>query len=273
MVNCSVIGVHEFMSRNAQRPNHYDVLGVPIGASIDHIKDSYRLLTNKSRATDAAYRVLTDSVLRKDYDSKRGKYLLTQAETREDFFVISDEAGWHAVSDNDVGWELLGFLSDRRVRLEPPKPVFGPFSRAEAKEFAAHKMLEAPPAGAGNLEPEVQGSWADLGAPAEMPRKPTVPTHTELHYLAGIEMIVRTGVPLAAILSEVLDYTPEQLFEVSGVMLETQVDLDFFIQYLRWINDLRAWHKTLPSDLGNRVLEALKVAVQGRYKLLSLHLI
>jgi curved DNA-binding protein CbpA len=52
----------------AQPPTYYDVLGVPVGASIDHIKDSYRLLAKKSPITDLAYQTLTDPKKRQKYD-------------------------------------------------------------------------------------------------------------------------------------------------------------------------------------------------------------
>jgi DnaJ-class molecular chaperone len=48
--------------------NHYDILGIPIGASIDHIKDSYRLATRKTLITDVAYRKLTTQEKRREYD-------------------------------------------------------------------------------------------------------------------------------------------------------------------------------------------------------------
>ena len=38
---------------------YYEILGVPVGASINHIKDSYRLLTKKTVITDAAYETHT----------------------------------------------------------------------------------------------------------------------------------------------------------------------------------------------------------------------
>jgi len=49
---------------------YYEVLGVPMGASINHVKDSYRLLTKKNPVTDAAYEVLTDPQKRREYNSQ-----------------------------------------------------------------------------------------------------------------------------------------------------------------------------------------------------------
>jgi len=56
-------------SRRTRRQTYYDILGVPMGASIDHIKDSYRLLTRKTLITDIAYRKLTAPEKRREYDA------------------------------------------------------------------------------------------------------------------------------------------------------------------------------------------------------------
>ena len=56
------------MSRISRPPTYYDILGVPTGASTDHIRDSYRLLTNKTQITDFAYENLTDPEKRQKYD-------------------------------------------------------------------------------------------------------------------------------------------------------------------------------------------------------------
>jgi|HubBroStandDraft_2_1064218.scaffolds.fasta_scaffold601556_1 hypothetical protein len=52
--------------RRTLRRTYYDILGVPMGASIDHVKDSYRLLTKKTLMTDVAYRTLTDTEKRRE---------------------------------------------------------------------------------------------------------------------------------------------------------------------------------------------------------------
>lgn len=49
---------------------YYDILGVPVGASISHIRDSYRLLTKKTLITDAAYETLTDPAKRREYNAQ-----------------------------------------------------------------------------------------------------------------------------------------------------------------------------------------------------------
>ena len=51
------------------RRTYYDILGVPMGASIDHIKASYRLLTRKTLITDVAYQSLTAPENRREYNA------------------------------------------------------------------------------------------------------------------------------------------------------------------------------------------------------------
>ena len=58
-------------------PTYWEILGVPTGASIDHIKDSYRLLSKKTHATAVAYAILTDPV-------RRGEYVTAQSNLKED---------------------------------------------------------------------------------------------------------------------------------------------------------------------------------------------
>jgi hypothetical protein len=49
---------------------YYEILGVPNGATVAHIKDSYRLLTRKTLITDAVYEVLTDPIKRREYNTE-----------------------------------------------------------------------------------------------------------------------------------------------------------------------------------------------------------
>src|ERR1700730_151225 len=56
--------------RESRRQTYYDILGIPTGASINHLKDSYRLLTKKNPITDAAYEILTDSQKRREYNAQ-----------------------------------------------------------------------------------------------------------------------------------------------------------------------------------------------------------
>ena len=259
------------MTKSGRSPSHYDVLGVPRGASIDHIKDSYRLLTKKTPLTDSAYRVLTDPILRRHYDT--GLREREQGETTEqedDYFVACNKGDWQVLRDRDVEWELQAFLPEGKIRLNSPKLTFGPFSQIEAEEFAERKKREtAPERESAN---PVQSTWVEYGAPTEMPPKPPVPTQAELQYIAGIEMILGSGVPILDVLETVLNYTPGELSQVCGINLETQADMEVFTQYARWLSDLGAWYKSLPAALAASVAHGLEIAAQGRYKFLVPHL-
>ena len=46
------------LSSTIRKQTYYDILGIPTGAGIDHIKASYRLLATKTVFTEAAYRAL-----------------------------------------------------------------------------------------------------------------------------------------------------------------------------------------------------------------------
>src|ERR1022692_2085058 len=54
----------------AMARTYYEILGVPVGASINHIKDSYRLLTKKTVITDAAYETHTHPATRREYNAQ-----------------------------------------------------------------------------------------------------------------------------------------------------------------------------------------------------------
>ena len=256
------------LSSRIRKPTYYEILGVPIGASIDHVKDSYRLLTKRSPITAEAYDVLTDPTQRDKYDSDllREKTTARDPEQEGDYFVGQDDAGWHIVADKDLGWELHSFLSEGRIRLSAPTRLLGPFSRSEAREVAAKKRLGE--AESGDRNDETGRSWTELGAPSEMPQKPVLPTHTELYYIAGMERIIRAE-PQPTLVDRILDYTPEQLLEASGISLETQNDLDFYIQYVQWLSDLVTWLKSLPEDLATKVAEGLQTFAEGRYRFMT----
>lgn len=253
------------MSKRTPAPSHYEVLGVATGASIDHVKDSYRLLTKKSPATDAAYRVLTNPELRRDYDTKLRESRSTQrpsGQEEEYYVVVCDKAGWRIVEDEDVGWELQALLPDRKVRLNAPKPVFGPFSKTDAAEFVSKRINGG--------APETKSYWAEFGA-REMPQKPPLPTHTELHYIAGIERMIDSGAS-PNVLKAVFEYTPEQLLQISGIIIETQNDLTLFVTYVQWLSDVGAWYKSLSEDVAAMVGEKLEIVREGRYRFLVQHL-
>jgi hypothetical protein len=117
------------------------------------------------------------------------------------------------------------------------------------------------------------GVWVELGAPGEIPQKPDMPTHQELHYIAGVEKLLQTGVLLENVADTILDSTPEQLLEVAGISVETQIDCRLLLQWVAWLGDLVAWLKSLPADLAQDVLDAFKAAAEGsslsQYKFLT----
>jgi hypothetical protein len=200
--------------------NYYDILGVPNGASITHIKDSYRILTRKTLITDAAYEVLTDPIRRRKYDLE----LIRVHKSRTS---QSDEWG------SEI-WSGLRITK----KAEPS-----------------------------------DGAWVDLGAPRGMPEKPFVPTQQELYYIAGIEKLLQTGVPLENVADMILDFTPEQLLEVAGISLETETDARFLLRWITWLDDLVTWLKSLPKDLAQEVLNRFRAAAEGsfiyRYRFLA----
>jgi len=153
------------------RRHLYEILGVPLGASIDHIKASYCLLSDKTPTTDAAYETLTDPEKRGKYDAwlmrggehqtaqigriedgkrwgKRGRercscgrilemddeWLCQECRDRQVYVVAFDMFGARIVHQDEFPWPPAG--SER----EAPDPVtFGPFTREEAEEFVKQK--------------------------------------------------------------------------------------------------------------------------------------
>jgi len=199
---------------------YYDILGVPNGASVAHIKDSYRLLTRKTLITDAVYEVLTDPI-------RRGEYNVELVRTHKPLTPWVDEWG----SERSDGHPI-------KEKAEPS-----------------------------------DGVWVELGAPGEMPQKPDMPSQQELHYLAGVEKLLQTGVLLENVADTILDSTPEQLLEVAGISVETQIDCRLLLQWVAWLGDLVAWLKSLPADLAQDVLDTFKAAAEGgslsQYKFLT----
>lgn len=71
----------------------YDILGIPSGTGVDHIKDSYRLLTNKTPLTDGAYAVLSDPAKKQRYDDElwAGARIKSTSERQWQEFEITPE--------------------------------------------------------------------------------------------------------------------------------------------------------------------------------------
>jgi curved DNA-binding protein CbpA len=141
----------------------YEVLGVPIGASADHIKDSYRLLSNKTSATDAAYETLTDPEMRAKYDTsfvsahqsrsenrwgKRGRercscgrtlevddeWLCEECWASQVYFIVFDLFGARTVHQDDFLWPT----ADSDETSTGPTTL-GPFTKMEAQQFLAEQ--------------------------------------------------------------------------------------------------------------------------------------
>ena len=149
----------------------YEILGVPLGASIDHIKASYRLLSVKTSTTDAAYETLTDPEKRGKYDAwlmrgrdsqtirngqvedgnrwgKRGRercscgrileeddeWLCQECWDRQVYFVAFDMFGARIVHQDEFQWPAAG--SEKKA-FDPV--TFGPFTEEEAEQFLFEK--------------------------------------------------------------------------------------------------------------------------------------
>jgi len=157
----------------AQVPTYYDVLGVPVGASIDHIKDSYRLRTRKSPITDVAYQTLTDPQKRQKYDGWIVDRINSQAQTqvacaqgeqdwglrgrercscgkvlnlddewlcqecweRLEYLVVFDMLGGRIIHETEL---LIANQSDDASE-SLCATCFGPFTKEEAEEFLKEK--------------------------------------------------------------------------------------------------------------------------------------
>jgi hypothetical protein len=159
------------------RRNYYDLIGVPLGASIQRIRDSYRFLTAKTPITDIAYRTLTDPDRRREYDAtlrdksrsvdpesqieltqdeqdwgRRGRercdcgtilktdddWYCQECSTKLDYCVVFDMAGGYIVHESKIfGTTELEGQSSSQVSYDGV--VFGPFTKEEAETFLEKK--------------------------------------------------------------------------------------------------------------------------------------
>lgn len=81
-------------SSTIRKQTYYEILCIPAGASIDHIKASYRLLTKKTPFTEAAYRALTDPEKRREYDAWMLGGFKPEAEHRAEDGYTNVEQNW-----------------------------------------------------------------------------------------------------------------------------------------------------------------------------------
>ncbi len=82
------------LSSTIRKQTYYDILGIPTGAGIDHIKASYRLLATKTVFTEAAYRALTDPEKRREYDAWMLGGFIPEAEQRDADGPTKVEQDW-----------------------------------------------------------------------------------------------------------------------------------------------------------------------------------
>jgi curved DNA-binding protein CbpA len=183
---------------------YYNILGVPVGATAEHIRDSYRLLTKKTIITDAVYEVLIDPIRRREYDLE--------------------------------------------IEMKQRQP--------------AGRYFEGVAAGA-ETENTIGGPWVtQFGAPREMPRKPDITTQTELHYVQGVENLLKLGTLLHEVPDTILDSSPESLLESAGIHIETTTDAKFLIEWILWLEDLVNWTDSLSDELFHALLLSLQNASQ-----------
>jgi hypothetical protein len=154
--------------RNMPSRTYYDILGVPMGASIDHIKESYRLLPRKAPVTDAAYRTLTTVEQRLEFDAWRGGQSTPERTEEEqnfgsrgpercecgevlkpdgdsycekccgshDYFVVFDMFGGYIIHDK---MPLVTGSDGHEYWHAPYGSLFGPFTREEAQTVLEEK--------------------------------------------------------------------------------------------------------------------------------------
>jgi curved DNA-binding protein CbpA len=160
-----------------RRCNYYDLLGVPQGASIEHIKASYRLLTVKTVITDIAYRTLSDPDLRREYDASLGdksglershsqgdvtkdakdwgrrgrercscgtilgtddEWLCQECWGNLNYFVVFDMSGGHILHESSM-FETPDSETQSSSQASSDSVAFGPFTRYEAESFLEEK--------------------------------------------------------------------------------------------------------------------------------------
>jgi len=145
----------------------YDILGVPTGASLEHIKSSYRLLSKKTPLTDAAYQALVDPGKRREYDAwltnqppqpqeekdwgVRGRekcscgrilnldedWYCSECCGKLDYYVVFDMFGGHIIHDEQM--PIVTDPDGNSYWQVPFGSLFGPFTKEEAEEVLQEK--------------------------------------------------------------------------------------------------------------------------------------
>ena len=155
--------------------SYYEILGVPKEASIDRIKDSYRLLTRKTVVTDVAYWTLTDPEKRNEYDAwlvdgstvrvqpkiensqekadfgSRGRercscgkvlkvdddWHCSECWARLEYFVVFDVFGGYIVHDSEM--PVVTEPNGQSYLQVPYGSLFGPYPKEEADAVLREK--------------------------------------------------------------------------------------------------------------------------------------
>jgi hypothetical protein len=160
------------LSKRNRGQTYYDILGVPTGVGIEHIKDSYRLLTRRTVITDVAYRTLTDPEKRLEYDAwlvggpkpeaqpqteraqeerdwgtrgrercSCGKILNVDDEWhcqecwgRLEYYVVFDMFGGYIVHDSQM--PVVAEPDGQTYQQAPYGSLFGPFPKKKLRPFS-----------------------------------------------------------------------------------------------------------------------------------------
>lgn len=165
------------LPRGIRKQSYYDILGVPTGAGIDHIRASYRLLATKTAFTEVAYRTLTDPEKRRQYDEwmlggfrpeveardadgraqveqdwgKRGRERCSCGKVLQpddewhcqecwgqlEYYVVFDMFGGHVVHDSQM--PIVTEPGGQTYQRVPYGTLYGPFPKEEAEVVLKEK--------------------------------------------------------------------------------------------------------------------------------------
>jgi hypothetical protein len=143
----------------------HEILGVPVGATIAHIRESYTLLSRKNSVTDAAYQTLIDPEEREKYSALLQRNHSSQREDGKDWGkrgrercscrrILEDDDDWYCPDcwnklSYFVAFDMYGASIVHEDEFPWPSPdseekatdavTFGPFTLEEAQEFLLQK--------------------------------------------------------------------------------------------------------------------------------------